>query len=135
MPAMSRNRVIRGAVRRDLDRFTNALSTLDGGRQAVGRAGVDGPSLLSLACPRYEPPSAIRTLANACPYPPTTGSPGLCGDVGPRHSEPDNMCSTKCAGPQTRPCKYSAGVSASAERPRPRSHSVADRRCDTPLRD
>ncbi len=31
MPEMSMNRVIHGAVRRDLDRFTNALSTLDGG--------------------------------------------------------------------------------------------------------
>jgi hypothetical protein len=31
MVEMSMNRVIHGAVRRDLDRFTNALSTLDGG--------------------------------------------------------------------------------------------------------
>ena len=34
---MSMNRVIHAAVRRDLDRFTNALSTLDGGDQR--RAG------------------------------------------------------------------------------------------------
>ena len=31
MAEMSMNRVIHGAVRRDLDRFTNAMSTLDGG--------------------------------------------------------------------------------------------------------
>jgi hypothetical protein len=31
MAEMSMNRVIHGAVRRDLDRFTNALSALDGG--------------------------------------------------------------------------------------------------------
>jgi hemerythrin-like domain-containing protein len=30
MAEMSMNRVLHGAVRRDLDRFTNALSTLDG---------------------------------------------------------------------------------------------------------
>lgn len=33
MAEMSMNRVIHAAVRRDLDRFTNALSTLDGGDQ------------------------------------------------------------------------------------------------------
>jgi hemerythrin-like domain-containing protein len=33
MPEMSMNRVIHGAVRRDLDRFTTALSTLDGGSE------------------------------------------------------------------------------------------------------
>lgn len=37
MAEMSMNRVIHGAVRRDLDRFTNALSTLDGGDER--RAG------------------------------------------------------------------------------------------------
>ena len=38
MTEMSMNRVIHGAVRRDLDRFTNALSTLsDGNNQRIGQ--------------------------------------------------------------------------------------------------